>query len=242
MFKFYKKIIQNISTTKQGLKINKKNFLNTPKSCSLMQFFKNLISTFSKFKFVNCNIFSTAWKSIIPNFFSRKISQNILFPKFFILLFSIFLITTSCRSDPSLYDRAGFDPGTVPPQEPNLEGQNRLAPDYYYRQQNQNPQQQGNYPQQQGNYPQGNYPQQQGNYPQGNYPQGNYQYPPAQQYGSPYQVNSAPGSRYYSNPYAIPASPYYPQYDADQYYVPPAYYGAETQQNSMQKPQGGRAY
>ncbi len=234
MFKFYKKIIQIISTIKQGLKINKKNFLKTPKSFSLMQFFKNLISTFNKLKFNNCNIFFIACESTISKFSSRKISQNILFPKFFILLFSIFLITTSCRSNPSLYDRAGFDPGTVPPQEPNFDGQNRLAPDYYYRQQNQNPQQQGNYP------PQGNYPQ--ANYPQGNYPQGNYQYPPAQQYGSPYQVNSAPGSRYYSNPYAIPASPYYPQYDADQYYVPPAYYGAETQQNSMQKPQGGRAY
>ena len=234
MFKFYKKIIQIISTTKQGLKINKKIFLYTPKSCLLMQFLKNLNSNFNKPKFHNCNIFCITYKSIISKFYSRKISQNILFPKFLILLFSIFLITTSCRSDPSLYDRAGFDPGTVPPQEPNLEGQNRLAPDYYYRQQ------QGNYPQQQGNYPQPNYPQ--GNYPQPNYPQGNYQYPPAQQYGSPYQVNTIPGSRYYSNPYAIPASPYYPQYDADQYYVPPAYYGAETQQNSMQKPQGGRAY
>jgi hypothetical protein len=160
-----------------------------------------------------------------------KINQLIFKSKLFlVVLFGIFLIITSCQRDPSLYDRAGFDPGTTPPQDQGFDGQNRVAPDYYYRQQSQNP------------YP----PSQQGNYPQGNYPQGNYPsnqgYQPPQQYGSPYQVYPAPGSRYYSNPYAIPASPYYPQYDADQYYVPPAYYGAETQQNSMQKPQGGRAY
>ena len=45
-----------------------------------------------------------------------------------------------------------------------------------------------------------------------------------QQYRSPYQQNVVPGSRFYSNPYAIPPSTQYPQYDADQYYVPPTYY------------------
>ena len=40
---------------------------------------------------------------------------------------------------------------------------------------------------------------------------GGYQYPPA--------------SRYYSNPYAFPPQNHYPYYDADQYYVPPTYYG-----------------
>ena len=68
MFKFYKKIIQNISTTKQGLKINKKNFLNTPKSCSLMQFFKNLISTFSKFKFYKLKNYALAFVKIFIGF------------------------------------------------------------------------------------------------------------------------------------------------------------------------------
>lgn len=45
-----------------------------------------------------------------------------------------------------------------------------------------------------------------------------------QQYRSPYQQRVVPGSRFYSNPYAIPPSTQYPQYDADQYYVPPTYY------------------
>jgi hypothetical protein len=147
----------------------------------------------------------------------------------FAILLAILGLLSSCQSDPSLYDRAGFDPGSVPPQEPNLDGQNRVAPDYYYRQQTPN-----SYPPQQGNYQYQNQQYQQ----QGGYPPQNQQ-----QYGSPYQVYPTQGgSRYYSNPYAIPPSSYYPQYDADQYYVPPAYYGAEAQPNSMQKPQGGRAY
>ena len=150
----------------------------------------------------------------------------------FVILLAILALASSCQSDPSLYDRAGFDPGTTPPQEPNFDGQNgqnRVAPDYYYRQQAPN-----SYPPQQGNY---QYPNQQYQQ-QGGYPPQNQQ-----QYGSPYQVYpSQGGSRYYSNPYAIPPSPQYPQYDADQYYVPPAYYGAEAQPNSMQKPQSGRAY
>jgi len=37
----------------------------------------------------------------------------------------------------------------------------------------------------------------------------------------PYVV---PGSRFYSNPYAIPPSSRYQRYDTDQYYVPPTYY------------------
>ncbi len=154
----------------------------------------------------------------------RLIGSTLSKKKFVFLIIMIFF-TSSCGGDPSLYDRAGFDSGTVPPQEPNFDGQNRVAPDYYYRQQQQNP-----YQSQQGNYQN---PQQ--------YPRQGYQ-PPQQYGGSPYQVYPSGGSRYYSNPYAIPASPYYPQYDADQYYVPPAYYGAESQPNSMQKPQGGRTY
>lgn len=34
-----------------------------------------------------------------------------------------------------------------------------------------------------------------------------------------------PGSRYYSNPYAIPPSQYYNYYDHDYYYAAPNYYG-----------------
>jgi hypothetical protein len=142
-----------------------------------------------------------------------------------LIFLGFFLLNlTGCYSDPYLYDRAGFEPGTTPSQDPGMSGsQNRVAPDYYYRQP-------------QGYNNQGGQP-----YPSQNYQyQNQYQQP---QYGSPYQVYPAPGSRYYSNPYAIPASPYYPQYDADQYYVPPAYYGVENQQNSMQKPQSiGRSY
>ena len=151
----------------------------------------------------------------------------------------VMFFVSSCSSSPYLYDRPGFESGSVPPQEQGIEGQNRVAPDYYYRQQSPYP-----YQGQPQNYQQNQpYPYNQ-QYNQGGM-QGGMQsqgYPPAQ-YGSPYQVYPSAGSRYYSNPYAIPASPYYPQYDADQYYVPPAYYGVENQPNSMQKPQpSGKAY
>lgn len=64
--------------------------------------------------------------------------------------------------------------------------------------------------------------------------QPSYYYPPQQQYQQPYQpYGGAAGSRFYSNPYAIPPSPQYQQYDADQYYVPPTYY------NNVE-PQGNR--
>ncbi len=54
------------------------------------------------------------------------------------------------------------------------------------------------------------------------------QYYPPNYASPPYQVYPNAGSRFYSNPYAIPPSPYYPQYDVDQYYVPPTYsYGME---------------
>lgn len=52
---------------------------------------------------------------------------------------------------------------------------------------------------------------------------------PYQQYQVPYQQ---PGSRFYSNPYAIPPAQYYQNYDSDQYYVPPTYSNAvEPQQD-----------
>ena len=66
-------------------------------------------------------------------------------------------------------------------------------------------------------------------------PREDYYAPPPQQYyqptshyrqpPQPYWQGGAPSSRYYENPYEIPATPYgQPYYDADQYYVPPTYY------------------
>jgi hypothetical protein len=54
-----------------------------------------------------------------------------------------------------------------------------------------------------------------------------YQQMPPQSYYYQQQPTYYPpqgGSRYYSNPYAIPPSSRYPYYDSDQYYVPPTYY------------------
>lgn len=59
-------------------------------------------------------------------------------------------------------------------------------------------------------YPANNYYQQGYRQPYGQYPN---QYPP------PY------GSSSYSNPYAFSPQGNYPSYDADQYYIPPSYYG-----------------
>ena len=133
-------------------------------------------------------------------------------------------ILSSCASDKydneALYNSVGFDQGSVPGSGM---GQQKIAPDYFYRQAQGGmgaPMQQGGalppYPQYQQPY-QSQQPYQP---PQQYYPQ---------TYGSaPYQVYPNAGSRFYSNPYAIPPSPYYPQYDVDQYYVPPTYsYGME---------------
>ncbi len=56
----------------------------------------------------------------------------------------------------------------------------------------------------------------------------NYYQPQPYPYQAPQQNYQQqilpPGSRFYSNPYAIPPAEYYPpQYDVDQYYVPPTY-------------------
>lgn len=145
----------------------------------------------------------------------------------FLIIF-VLAILQSCASDKydndSLYSSVGFDQGSMP-----MQGQQKIAPDYFYRQA------QGTIGG--GAYPQGGppaYPQQQFQ-PQQYQGQPQYQPPQPQQYypqtyGSvaPYQVYPNAGSRFYSNPYAIPPSPYYPQYDVDQYYVPPTYsYGME---------------
>jgi hypothetical protein len=60
-----------------------------------------------------------------------------------------------------------------------------------------------------------------------------YYYPQQQQGYYPPQG----GSRFYSNPYAIPATTQYPYYDADQYYVPPTYYNNVEPQSSIQAQQ-----
>jgi hypothetical protein len=145
---------------------------------------------------------------LIAHFFSvQKI-----FLKFFAA--GILLVIFSCRSEPYLYDKPGFDEGNSPQKQyrQNPDGPSRVAPDYYYRQQQYPPQGYAPPPQQPYYYQ----PQQQ-------------PYPP-QGYGQPYP-QGAPGSRFYSNPYAIPPSPQYPQYDTDQYYVPPtSYYNTDSTQ------------
>ncbi len=110
------------------------------------------------------------------------------------------LLASSCSKDPYLYDRTGFDADARPIVAPNPDAPKAVVPDYYRQQQYGVPYQQMP--------PQGYVPTQP-------YPQ-NYGYPPQYQGG---------GSRYYSNPYAIPpATQYYQRYDVDQYYVPPTYY------------------
>lgn len=138
---------------------------------------------------------------------------------------------SSCSSDKydndNLYSSVGFDQGSMP-----MQGQQKIAPDYFYRQA-QGAMGGGAYSQGVGApaYPQQQFQPQQQQYqgqPQYQPPQLQQYYP--QTYGSvaPYQVYPNAGSRFYSNPYAIPPSPYYPQYDVDQYYVPPTYsYGME---------------
>jgi len=147
--------------------------------------------------------------------------------KFIILIFSVLIIffNNSCSRDKydneELYNSVGFDPGTSPS---NGIGGSNIPPDYYYRQA-QMGMNQPSYPPMAPNYA----PQQAVAYPA---PYQAQYYPPS--YASPpYQVYPNAGSRFYSNPYAIPPSPYYQQYDADQYYVPPTYsYGMEQSGNN----------
>jgi len=145
----------------------------------------------------------------------------------FAMLACLLILLSSCSRDKYdnevLYNSVGFDPGSGP-------NQLKVTPDYFYRQA------QSMMPNGGQNMPPQNMPPQMAGQgaPQGmSAPQGMPQqysapyYPPS--YSSPpYQVYPNAGSRFYSNPYAIPPSPYYPQYDADQYYVPPTYsYGME---------------
>ena len=133
----------------------------------------------------------------------------------YLFLFLNIVFLSSCSRDKydneTLYNSVGFDQGSMPNQG---SGQQKIAPDYFYRQA------QGGMGG--GAMPNPGYqPQYQQQIPQQQYYPPNYASPP-------YQVYPNAGSRFYSNPYAIPPSPYYPQYDVDQYYVPPTYsYGME---------------
>lgn len=159
-------------------------------------------------------------------------------------IFGFSCLLFSCTKDPYLYDRAGFEAGNRPKNvQINENSPTKVAPDYYYRQQAPN---QGYGQQYQPPQP----PQPQQQYQQ-YAPQG---YNPApQQYSQPYQYQQqpsyyppqgygqqgyqqvTPGSRFYSNPYAIPPSTNYPYYDADQYYVPPSY-SANAEYQSSPRP------
>jgi hypothetical protein len=157
---------------------------------------------------------------------------------FQIFIAGFFCLLFACKSDdPYLYDKVGFSAGTRPENVENPNAPAHVAPDYYYRQPT-------GYPQQgspQAIAPQTTTPQTaQTIPPQAGYPTLPYQYqqpyyPP--QYQGSYYSQAAPGSRFYSNPYALPPSNYYPTYDADQYYVPPAYYqNTEPQSQSPARP------
>jgi len=167
-------------------------------------------------------------------FITKIINQT----KSFCLALFVLLAVFSCGGDPYpyLYDKAGFDSGNSPsgvrsnPNSPNM------TPPDYYRQggagyPGQASQQQPYYGQQQ----QPSYPQQQ----QQQYPQQQYgQQQPAPYY--PPQNSTPPGSRFYSNPYAMPPSTnQYQYYDGDQYYVPPTYYNNVERQPSSTSNSGG---
>ena len=127
------------------------------------------------------------------------------------------LLVFGCNSgggnDPYMYDRIGRD---------NV--QRNVSPYYGARPINNQP----SYPNPSNRYE----PQyQQGQYPQ--YPQRQYQRPQAPQ----------GGSRYYDNPYDEPPLNQRPQYDSDQYYVPPSYSNnLEPQFQDSYKPGTSNAY
>lgn len=162
--------------------------------------------------------------------------------KTYLYIIGMVLLLTSCN-EPYLYDRTGFTAGGHPIDPPaNPEALNRIAPDYYYRQstpyypaaaaaprktvastqQRVQPNYQGTNlrraPQRQANQTQGvqgqNYQNNSGGFVEYNsqfiQPSNNRQ-----------ASRTVPGSRFYSNPYAIPASSQYMRYDTDQYYAPP---------------------
>lgn len=152
------------------------------------------------------NLNSTQYFVVNPEIAAS--SLNGLVKKIFLLhVFTIFLFACSSnQNSQDLVNRIGFDSQSNPQVPP----QSRTASDYYYRQSGQN-----------AANPYGNYSSQTATpyqYQQP-YPPQYYVAPPY--VAAPYQVYPGGGSRLYSNPYAVPPPQYYPQYDSDQYYVPP---------------------
>ncbi len=162
----------------------------------------------------------------------------IFLPRVFLRLIfiGILLLFCSCiKEEPYLYDKVGFDPGGRDQNIGNPDQINKSSvPSYSNQVYPSGAVQQYSAPAQpyQTPYAAQPYYQQQQQYQYQQPPQ-NYQ---QQQYyqRQPYQQQNPTvgGSRYYANPYAIPPSAQYPNnYDADQYYVPPAYYNnVEPQQ------------
>lgn len=143
------------------------------------------------------------------------------------LLFAALIVgfVFSCSSDPYLYDTPGFGKNDLPRNPPaNPNGIMKVVPDYYYRQQNpttplHNAPARGGYQIPVAPVPAKPYNGSSGTQ-QYYYPQGQGHIPQARQ-----GRGVSPGSRFYSNPYAIPPSGNaYPYYDSDQYYTPPIYY------------------
>jgi len=131
------------------------------------------------------------------------------------LLCLLLLSLNSCSSDNDDYSRyENTNPNQVSSNPVNQKSGTQVAPNYYRQGQQQAPQAQYQQPPYQQQQP---YQQQYQDY---------YQQQPQQ-----YQQQG--GSRYYSNPYSIPPSSSYQNYDADQYYVPPTNYGTEPHQQSI---------
>ncbi len=144
-------------------------------------------------------------------------SRNLFAPTF--VAVCLFL-NASCAVDDGdtyLYDKTGFDVGASPQmRDPNATTA-RVAPDYYYRQPTYAPP--SPYIQ-----PQAYQPQPYAMPPHQSYAPQPYQQIPAAYYAPPSSPQAdAGGSRYYTNPYAIPPSAQAPRYDGDQFYVPPIY-------------------
>ncbi len=143
------------------------------------------------------------------------LNKKLRFTDLKLIALCVILLLSACGgNDPYLYDRTGFDEGTRPVVAPNPRSPVQTPPDYYYRQPYQQPQ--APYNPQQPAYAQPPAYQQPPVYAQ-----------PAPSRAYPQQYQNGGGSRYYSNPYAMPPQPgYSPYYDSDQYYAPPTtYYG-----------------
>jgi hypothetical protein len=144
----------------------------------------------------------------------------------------VIFISVSCTPkyarDPYLYDSPGFDSSQLSRNVGSNSNIPKSRPDYYN--QEVSPSIQGQRMNNQPAY---------GNYPGQNQQRPNYYYQPTPVPRSPnQQYENDPrggGSRFYSNPYAIPAyGSGYPYYDSDQYYQPPTYYNNVEPQQQYQ--------